>query len=397
LFRNIDAIAVRYDIVVIGSGAAGMAAALFAAIEGSKVLVVERTEYVGGTSALSAGTTWMPNSHHSKSVNPDDSPEKVLKFLDGVIGNHSPVAMREAFFASAPEAVATLEANSEVKFRPYGTHPDYEQQVEGATMRGRALEPMPFDGRKLGADLGKIRPPIAEFTILGGMMVDRTDIGHLLAITKSARSFAHAVKILAHYTGDRLRGRRGSRLVMGNALIGRLLASLIDRGVDILLNTEVHDPVTNNGMVTGAVLKSGGATRLVLAKHGMVLAAGGFNQHPQRRGELLPARETRSPSAPGHTGTLQDIALGLGARFSEGNLDSAFWAPVSIRSRADGSTAIFPHFVMDRSKPGTVCVDQAGRRFVTSPHRITSSSVRCSSRTSDYLVFRASSSQTPYV
>jgi succinate dehydrogenase/fumarate reductase flavoprotein subunit len=177
MFRNIEAIAdgASYDIVVVGSGVAGMAAALFAAIEGSKVLTVERTEYLGGTSALSAGTTWMPNSHHSRGVNPDDSPEKARRFLDGVVGNHSPVAVREAFLASAPDAVATLEANSDVKFRPYATHPDYEQQVEGATMRGRALEPLPFDGRQLGADLGKIRPPIPGFTILGGMMVDRID------------------------------------------------------------------------------------------------------------------------------------------------------------------------------------------------------------------------------
>ena len=127
---------------MIGSGVAGMAAALFAAIEGRKVLVVERTEYVGGTSALSAATAWVPNSHHSRSVNPDDSREKVRQFLDGVVGNHSPAAMREAFLDSAPESVATLEANSEVKFRPYATHPDYEQQFEGATMRGRALEPV---------------------------------------------------------------------------------------------------------------------------------------------------------------------------------------------------------------------------------------------------------------
>jgi len=366
MFRNIEAISdgARYDLVVIGSGAAGMAAALFAAIEGRKVLLVERTEYVGGTSALSAATTWIPNSHHSKSVNPDDSREKVRKFLDGVVGNHSAPSMREAFLDSAPEAVATLEANSVVKFRPYATHPDYEQQFEGATMRGRALEPVPFDGRGLGADLGKIRPPIPEFTIFGGMMVDRTDIGHLLAIRKSARSFAHAAKILAHYAGDRLKGRRGSRLVMGNALIGRFLASLNARGVDILIRTEVQDFVTENGTVTGALLKSGATTRRIATTHGVVLAAGGFNRHPQRRGELLPTGETYSPSAPGHTGAMQDIALRLGARLGEGNLDSAFWAPVSIRRRADGSTASFPHFVMDRSKPGTVCVDQTGRRFV---------------------------------
>ncbi|WP_407192438.1 FAD-dependent oxidoreductase [Bradyrhizobium sp. STM 3566] len=366
MFRNINEISdgAPYDLVVIGSGAAGMAAALFAAIEGRKVLLVERTEYVGGTSALSAATTWVPNSHHSRSVNPDDSRDKARKFLDGVVGNHSAPSMREAFLDSAPEAIAALEANSVVKFRPYATHPDYEQQFEGATMRGRALEPVPFDGRSLGPDLDKIRPPIPEFTIFGGMMVDRTDIGHLLAIRKSARSAAHAIKILAHYAGDRLRGRRGSRLVMGNALIGRFLASLNARGVEILIRTEVQDLVSENGTVTGAILKSGATTRRVAATNGVVLAAGGFNRHPRRRAELLPQGETYSPSAPGHTGAMQDIALRLGARFGEGNLDNAFWAPVSIRKRADGSTASFPHFVMDRSKPGTVCVDQTGRRFV---------------------------------
>jgi succinate dehydrogenase/fumarate reductase flavoprotein subunit len=366
MFRTIDAIShdASYDFIVIGSGVAGMAAALFAAIEGRKVLIVERTEYVGGSSALSAATAWMPNSHHSKSVNPDDSRDKARQFLDGVVGNHSPPAMREAFLDSAPEAVATLEAASEVKFRPYATHPDYEQQFEGATMRGRALEPVPFDGRTLGADLDKIRPPIPEFTIFGGMMVDRTDIGHLLAIRKSARSFAHAVGILARYAGDRLKGRRGSRLVMGNALIGRFLASLARRGVDILLRTAVHDLVTEGGAVTGAVLRSGPTTRQVTATLGVVLAAGGFSRHPERRGELLPKGEIYSPSAPGHTGALQDIALKLGARLGEGNFDHAFWTPVSIRRRADGSIASFPHFVMDRSKPGTVCVDQRGRRFV---------------------------------
>ncbi|SFJ70371.1 FAD-dependent oxidoreductase [Bradyrhizobium sp. Gha] len=161
MFRNTDEIphGARYDLVVIGSGAAGMAAALFAAIEGGKVLLVERTEYVGGTSALSAATTWVPNSHHSSSVNPDDSRDKARKFLDGVVGNHSAPSMREAFLDSAPEAIAALEADSLVNFRPYATHPDYEQQFEGAIMRGRALEPLPFDGRSLGPDLDKIRPP----------------------------------------------------------------------------------------------------------------------------------------------------------------------------------------------------------------------------------------------
>jgi succinate dehydrogenase/fumarate reductase flavoprotein subunit len=367
MFRTLDSISdgASYDLVVIGAGAGGMAAALFAALQNRKVLLVERTEYVGGTSALSAATTWIPNSHHSAAVNKDDSREQARRFLDAAVGNRSPAALREAFLDSGPEAVAMLEANSDVKFRPYATHPDYEQQHEGATMRGRALEPVPFDGRQLGNDLSKIRPPIPEFTIFGGMMVDRTDINHLLSLKKSWKSFAHAAKILARYGVDRLSGPRGSRLVMGNALIGRMLLSLTRRGVDILTETNVQDFVTQNGAVTGVVLTAGGIKREVLASKGVVLAAGGYNRHPDRRGKLLPQQgPIHSPSAPGHTGAMQDLALKLGARLGEGNLDNAYWAPVSIRQRPDGSTAAFPHFVMDRSKPGTVCVDQSGRRFV---------------------------------
>jgi succinate dehydrogenase/fumarate reductase flavoprotein subunit len=355
----------RYDIVVIGAGAAGMSAALFAAIENRKVLLVEHTEYVGGTSALSAATIWIPNSHHTPAVSNDDSPEKVTTFLDGVVGNRSPAKLRVAFLESGPEAMATLEANTDVKLRPHATHPDYEQQYEGATLRGRALEPIPFDGRALGADLHRIRPPIPEFTILGGMMVDRTDINHLLNLRRSLKSFVHAGKILGRYGVDRLSGRRGSRLAMGNALIGRLLLSLKKRNVDMLTQTSVREFIVRDGKVEGVVLESHGVTRHVESACGVVLAAGGFSRHKTRRAEMLhqPTPDF-SPTAPGSTGKMQDLAVALGARFGEGNEDNAFWTPVSVRKRADGTTAVFPHFVLDRSKPGTVCVNQQGRRFV---------------------------------
>jgi succinate dehydrogenase/fumarate reductase flavoprotein subunit len=362
-----------FDLVVVGSGAVGMAATLFAAIDGLKVLLVERTEYLGGTSALSAATTWIPNNRHSTEVSPDDSIEKAARFLDGVVGNYSPADLRMAFLESGPEAVATLEDNSEVKFRPYATHPDYEQDVEGATMRGRAMEPVPFDGRRLGADLNAIRPPIPEFTLFDGMMIDRTDIGHLLNLTKSLKSFRHAASILTRYGFDKLAGRRGSRLVMGNALIGQMLASLNTRKVPILTKTTVKDLIAGANGVEAIDLVQGSASRRVKVRKGVVLAAGGFNRHPTRRAEFLPEpTPVYSPAAPGHTGEMQDIALRLGARFGEGNWQPAFWAPVSVRKRKDGTTAVFPHFVLDRSKPGTVCVDQTGKRFVnesTSYHR----------------------------
>src|SRR5438046_2905479 len=154
-------------------------------------------------------------------------------------------------------------------------------------MRGRALEPVPFDGRLLGEDLERIRPPIPEFTILGGMMVDRTDINHLVSLKTSWKSVAHAAKILARYGFDRVSRPRGSRLVMGNALIGRLLLSLWKHGADIVTGTTVQDFVTRNGAVTGVVLAAGGITRPVQAARGVVLAAGGYNRHPTRRSQLL--------------------------------------------------------------------------------------------------------------
>jgi glycine/D-amino acid oxidase-like deaminating enzyme len=364
MIRPLPELADAYDVIVAGSGAAGMAAALFAAIRGQRVLLVERTEFLGGTSALSAATTWIPNSDHAASVSAGDSLDTAAVFLAGVAGNHGDRAMLRAFLEAGPAAIRMLEAQSRVKFRPYATHPDYEQQHAGATLRGRALEPLPFDGRNLGAALDLIRPPIPEFTLFGGMMVDRTDIGHLLKLRRNAASFRHAAGVLGRYGLDRLQGRRrGSRLVMGNALIGRLLASLLDRGVDIVLQTETLDLHADNGHVSGLTLASGGITRRITAGKAAVLAGGGFNRGP-RRTELLPARLAHhSPAAPGHTGRLQELAMALGARFADGGQDSAFWAPVSVRTRADGSTAVFPHFVLDRSKPGTLCVNQRGERF----------------------------------
>ena len=354
-----------YDFVVVGAGGAGMAAALFAAIAGKSVLLVERTEYLGGTTALSAATTWIPNSRHATKVSQDDSPEKAALFLDQVVGNYGRREMRQAFLESGPKAIDTLEDYSEVHFRPYATHPDYEQEAEGATLRGRALEPLPFDGRELGAAFDLLRPPIPEFTIFGGMMVDRTDIGHLLGLKKSLASFRHAVGILGRYGLDRLTKNRGTRLVMGNALIGRLLASLLKRDVDILVKTEVTGLLQDSTGVSGLTLTRDGQSRRISAHIGVISAAGGFNRSPVKRAEMLhQPLSPLSPAAPGHTGVMQDFALELGAHYGTGSRDNAFWAPVSTRKRADGTTAVFPHFVMDRGKPGTVCINQAGRRFV---------------------------------
>ncbi len=356
-----------YDLVVIGAGGAGMAAALFAAMEGASVLLVERTEHVGGTTAWSAGTSWLPGSRHAAKVNPGDTLAETARYLDNAVGERSAKAVRQAFLDNARAAVDEVEDRSELKYRPYPKHPDYISDLGGSTLNGRALEPVPFDARLLGRELfALLRPPIPEFTVLGGMMVDRTDINHLLAMTKSWASLKHSVKILLRHAMDRLSWPRGTRLVMGNAHVARLLYSLSKHEkVTVALNTTVEHIVRGPHGVERVDIACKGERRSIRVNQGLVLASGGFNRHPELRAQMLPGVPAEwSPAAPGHTGQAHDLARDLGAVYGQGGLSHAFWAPVSLRKRADGSTAVFPHFVMDRAKPGMITVNAKGERFL---------------------------------
>lgn len=370
----------EFDVVVIGAGGAGMSAALFAAIDGAEVLLVESTAYVGGTTALSAATTWAPLSQPGLAVNPDDRYERVLDFLDRAVGDRAPRDMRIAFLDNAQKAIAKLEAHSQVQYQVRPVHPDYLSELEASVRGGRAIEPKPFDGRLLGDALKLVRAPIPEFTVLGGMMVDRDDIAHLLGLSRSFKSFRYAVRIILRHMVDRMRYGRGTRLVMGNALVARLLRSLLDRKVSILTETALEslqraEPDHDGTFVVG--LSQNGTRRTIKARGGVILATGGFNRHPQKRAAMLPGADIAwCPGAPGHTGSAHDLALALGARYGATSLGKpaaratapvqshAFWAPVSIRTRADGSTAVFPHFIMDRGKPGMITLNQRGERFL---------------------------------
>jgi glycine/D-amino acid oxidase-like deaminating enzyme len=183
------------DLLVLGSGAAGMTAALTAAVLGLDVQLVEKTDVVGGTSARSAGSVWVPNSRHSPPGS--DSPEHAWRYLRAVLGNRLDETRVRAFLAAAPEMVAFLEDNTAVALRAYAHHPDYRATLEGATLSGRVLEPVPFDASVLGSDFAKVRPPLPEFMLLGGMMVDRADIGHLLNAGRSFASLRHDVGLVA--------------------------------------------------------------------------------------------------------------------------------------------------------------------------------------------------------
>jgi hypothetical protein len=354
----------EYDVVVVGAGGAGMSAALCAAIGGARVLLVEKTEYVGGTTALSGGTTWIPGTRHSDPAL-GDTLETAEAYLTRAVGDRTPASLRRALLQAGPEAVDYVEANSEVKFNAYPLHPDYITELEGSTMRGRALEPVPFDGRELGKLIDLVRPPIPEFTVLGGMAVDRTDIFHLLSATQTVKSFTYVAKLILRHWRDRLLHGEGTRMVMGRAFIGRLLLSLEQSNVAIVTRTSVVKIECGPQGVTAVTLAADGQRRTVRVRGGLIIASGGFTRHPELRKKLLPGVDIQwCPSGPGHTGEAHDLLRPLGAHYADNALSPTYWAPVSIRKRPDGSTAVWPHFVMDRAKPGMMCVNQAGKRFI---------------------------------
>jgi len=261
----------EFDVAVIGAGAGGLAAAVFAALEGARVVLIESTEYVGGTSAYSAGTTWAPNTRLAATVGAEDSPEKVHAYLDAAVGNRSPRAIREAFVDNAPRAINRLMDETVAQFRARPFHPDYLHELDGSTTCGRALEPEPFRASELGRDLAMIRPAIPEFTILGGLQVDRDDIGHLMAMGKSLKSFFYSLRLMGTYALDKLRYGRSARLVMGNALIGRLLLAAKRAGVDVRLNTRVVAITPEEG---GNLLSLADG-REIRVSGGVILATGG--------------------------------------------------------------------------------------------------------------------------
>ncbi len=353
------------DWLVIGAGVGGMSAALSAAILGRSVLVCEKASQVGGTASTSAGTVWIPGNHQNIQAGfVGDSAEAAREYLDGLIDDpQSGRAAREAFLAYGPDAIDWYVKHSDLRFLPCGVYPDYLDRPGAATV-GRAMIPEPFDGRALGAEFRRVRAPIPEYMIFDGMMVGKADIAPLVGRFRSFANFRYAASLFARYLIDRVRYPRGTRLMLGNALIGRLYASLLARKVPVSFETRLLDLQIESGRVTGARLQGPEGERVVRARLGTVLATGGFGRNPALRKAFLGAEMPDSMLVPENEGEGVAAALAAGAlSLPADHGTGAFWSPVS-RTGSGRWAGLYPHLAMDRAKPGIIAVNRAGRRFV---------------------------------
>jgi succinate dehydrogenase/fumarate reductase flavoprotein subunit len=350
------------DVLVVGSGAAGLTAALVSATEGATTLLCEKTSLIGGTSARSGGTLWIAASEQANRAGLPDTKEVGLEYLRAEIPQEEAAELLRNYVETGPEAINYLERNSEVKLYAIPAHPDYRPHA-GAATGGRPLGPIPFDGRKLGADFALLRPPIKEWTIFGGMMVGREDIPHLVQAFKRPRSFWYTTRLLARYGADRLRYSRGTRLVLGNALVGRFLYSLRRAGSEIWTNAQPTELICDGDRVVGAVVSHRGSSVSVRVKKGLVLATGGFSHGLAWRRKLMTENfvEQRSVAFEENKGNGLDLALQAGAAIDQKHDAPAFLVVLSFMKDA-GHESVWIHSY-DRGKPHLIIVNRDGKRF----------------------------------
>lgn len=354
----------EFDVVVAGSGSAGMTAAIVAAHSGLKVILVEKTQYLGGTTAWSGGGCWIPANQFIPQVGLSDTREAAWQYTEAVVGPHLRRDLFETFLEQGPKMLDFMFAKTQVRFMPRTPAPDYKLDAPGALIGGRSLGSVPYDGRLLGDDLKLLRPALSSFNAPWGMMMSPLDLMHALNVFKSGKAMWYMTKLFARYAVDLLRYGRGTRLTMGNALAARLIRSAREAGVTLWTNTAAKELVRDGDRVTGLVVEREGKPITLIARKGVVLATGGFSASAEMRQQYYPHPDLhQTVVAEGNTGDGLKMAQAVGATLQPSNARNGVWQVVSVLKQANGKKQICPHFFTDIPKPGCIAVNAKGERF----------------------------------
>jgi 3-oxosteroid 1-dehydrogenase len=352
------------DLLVFGSGAGGFSAGLFGRLRQLDVLICEKMPVVGGTTATSGGFAWVPGSEQAKAAGVQDSTERVRTYLRAELGEYYRADLVDAFLEAGPKAIAALQDNTEVRY-DYVPWPDYHASQVGGAVAGRTLEPRRYDGRKLGKDFELVRPPIKRLMLLGGMSVDKRKIDDFLNPFRSVRGFLRVLATFARYARDRLQYSRGTDIGAGNALVARMLYSLRQMKADIWVNTPLVELIYDGRDVTGAVVNHNGRVKRIRARHGVVLATGGFPHNARMREELGPKHpHHHSVGWVANIGEGINAARSIGAVIDKDVVGPGLWQPSSLLKHKDGTEETILYGYLDRGKPGVIAVDASGKRFV---------------------------------
>ena len=348
------------DVLVVGSGAGAMTAAVRAHDHGLKVLVVEKTELFGGTSAVSGGGLWIPNNEHIARDGGSDSEAEALTYLRAATQGTVADERLAAYVRAAPRMLRYVEQKTPVRYKAVPFYADYYQSLPGAKPGYRTLDPEPFDARLIGNDLLRMRETSPTMLIFGRIGMTTFEAVTLLARLPGWKKLA--LRIGGRYWLDmlwRLRSRRDRRLTMGSALVGALRRALMDRGIDLWLESPLQALLTEGGRVTGATVLRDGHLQAIRARRGVVLAAGGFESNQQMREQYLPqpTRAEWTAAPPCNTGDAIRAGQTLGAAVDL--MQHAWWTPTVHVPGEEKQRGLFS----ERALPGCVVVNRRGERF----------------------------------
>lgn len=354
------------DLLVIGSGASGLAAAATAAFHGLRVVVVEKHSHFGGATAWSGGWAWVPGNPLARRAGIHEDPQQPRTYLRNELGERYDASRVDAFLDDAPHMVAFFEKHTALQWADGNGIPDVHGHVPGAATGGHQVIAAPYDARQMGRLLKRMRKTLRETSFMGMPIMAGADLGAFLSMTRSLESFVHVTRrFVAHLRDLALHGR-AMHLVNGVALVGRLAKSAEDLGVMLIESAPARELLRVDGKVTGARVDTARGALDIRASKGVVLAAGGFAHDVARRRALFP----RTPTGTEHLALPPEQCNGDGISLGEsagGVLDidvasPAAWAPVSLVRHRDGSTGHFPH-IIERGKPGLIGVLSTGKRF----------------------------------
>lgn len=351
----------QFDVVVVGTGAGGMTAALCAKAQGLDTVLIEKEPLYGGTTAVSGGGIWIPCNDQIESVGGNDNYADALTYLRHLIGEDVPLARIEAYLKNAPEMVRLMAREFDVHFRSIPKYPDYFPKAPGSRPGYRTMEPAHYDASKLGDELDRLRDCYKGQKLMGRISMDQVE-AHVLFTRARGWIWLTLKMMLAYFLdfGWRRKSRRDRRLTMGQALAASLRGALSKKNVPLWLETSLESLIEADGRVAGVVVKQKGRTLRIGARRGVILASGGFESNQQMRDQYLPKPTstawTAAPRINFGDGIRAGRALGAGLQFMD-----LTWGTPTMPGGGDGPQ---PGLFVERNLPGCVVVNKAGRRYV---------------------------------
>ena len=348
----------KTDLLVVGSGAGALAAAVRALDHGLGVTVIEKSAFWGGTSAISGGALWLPANGGLAG----DDPRIAAGYMRSCIGAGVDEERLEAYIQQVPRTLEFLKSVS-VELRSNPEYPDYRQDYPGAMPGGRTMDPQPFDGALLGPHFHTLRDQLPFMKVFGRISLSNPE-GRMLSQRRKGW-IGLLLKMMAGYWLDipwRMKTIRGRRLTMGSSLVAPLGKALFDRGGSIRLQHRLSALKRHEDGSFVASVETPGGTSTIQAR-AVVLAAGGFEHSQALRSRWLPpaAQRNHSASPKGmNQGETLEAAMQAGA--ATANLQNAWWAPSMRGPMGNDPDAVYVLF-MERAFPGSVILNKRGERF----------------------------------